>query len=221
VGRSSGTVRAYVGLGSNLGDAEGTLVAAVSALAALPRVRLRGVSRLYLTAPVGVVDQPAFRNAVTALDVAVGKDATAAAIGLLVALKGIERALGRRERHRWGPREVDLDLLVFGHHEIDVERPPGARSVDPAKTTLSLVVPHPEAQHRLFVLAPLADLVPGLVPPGWGETVATAAMRQRRLEGEDAVQPTGAWVDGAWRPIARGVDGRAGFRPGPDDGPVA
>ena len=145
--------------------------------------RLRGVSRLYATEPVGVTDQPEFRNAVVALDVPAGPDPATGASALLVALKGLERAFGRQERERWGPREVDLDLLVFGRHRVDVERPPAGRSEDPAKAALPLVVPHVEARHRLFVLAPLSDLAPGLVPPGWGETVATAAARQRALEG--------------------------------------
>ena len=101
------------------------------------------------------------------------------ASALLIALKGLERAFGRQERERWGPREVDLDLLVFGRHRVDVERPPEGRCDDPAKASLPLVVPHVEARQRLFVLAPLSDLAPGLVPPGWGETVATAADRQR------------------------------------------
>ncbi len=78
-----------------------------------------------------------------------------------------------------------------------IERPTAARStdaaIDPAKAAKLLVVPHPEAGRRLFVLAPLADLVPRLVPPGWGETVETARRRQERIEGPDAVRAIGAW----------------------------
>src|SRR5262249_11516513 len=95
-------VRAYIGLGANVGDPESTLVAAVHALAALPGARLRGVSGLYATAPVGVTDQPEFRNAVVALDAPAGPDSETGATALLVALKGLERAFGRRERERWG-----------------------------------------------------------------------------------------------------------------------
>jgi 2-amino-4-hydroxy-6-hydroxymethyldihydropteridine diphosphokinase len=191
-------VRAYVGLGANVGDPGATLAAAVRALAALPGVRLRGVSRLYATEPVGVLDQPEFRNAVVALDVPAGSDPAAGASALLVALKGIERAFGRQPREHWGPREVDLDLLVFGRHRVRVERPPEGRSEDPAKAALPLVVPHVEAQGRLFVLAPLADLAPGLVPPGWRETVATAAARRRRAEGEGAARPIATWSGATW-----------------------
>ncbi len=194
-------VRAYVGLGANVGDAAGTLAAAVGALAALPGVRLRGVSQLYATEPVGVLDQPEFRNAVVALDVPAGRDPAADASALLVALKGLERAFGRQPRARWGPREVDLDLLVFGRHRVHVERPPDGRSEDPAKAAMPLVVPHVEARRRLFVLAPLSDLVPGLVPPGWGETVATAATRRRRVEGAAAARPIARWTGEGWAPI--------------------
>ena len=98
-----------------------------------PGCACAGVSRLYATEPVGVTDQPEFRNAVVALDVPAGPDPATGASALLVALKGLERAFGRQERERWGPREVDLDLLVFGRHRVNVERPPAGRSDDPAK----------------------------------------------------------------------------------------
>jgi len=226
-------IRAYIGAGSNVGDAAGTLAGAIVALGALPGVRLRAVSRLYETAPVGVVDQPEFSNAVAALDVPAGSDPETAALALLVALKGLERAFGRRRRRRWGPRELDLDLLVFGRHRLSLERPPEGLSLDAtlapegarggaartpgpgaAATAHSaahpdarlLVVPHPEARHRLFVLAPLADVAQGLVPPGWGETVARAAARRAVEEGPDAVRPTGTWdpVARRWRSLTPG-----------------
>jgi 2-amino-4-hydroxy-6-hydroxymethyldihydropteridine diphosphokinase len=169
----------------------------------MPRVRLRGVSRLYATEPVGVVKQPEFRNAVVALDVPRGPDPATGALALLIGLKQIERAFGRRDRERWGPRELDLDLLVFGRHRIAVERPPDARSTDPAKPT-DLVVPHRLAGERLFVLAPLADLSPRLVPPGWHETVESARRRRVAIEGPDAVRAIAAWDVGrrSWAPLA-------------------
>jgi 2-amino-4-hydroxy-6-hydroxymethyldihydropteridine diphosphokinase len=200
-------VRAYLGLGANVGDAQATLTDAVEALAALPGVRLRGVSRLYATDPVGVVAQPDFHNAAVALDVPAGRDAETGALELLAALKELERDFGRRARERWGPRELDLDLLVFGRARLAVERTPEARSIDadadgdPAKASKALKlleVPHREAASRLFVLAPLADLAPRLVPPGWNETVETARRRQAGVEGETAVR-----VVGGWDPIAR------------------
>jgi 2-amino-4-hydroxy-6-hydroxymethyldihydropteridine diphosphokinase len=186
-------VRAYVGLGSNVGEPVATLTAAVASLAAIPAVRVVAVSRLYATIPVGVADQPEFRNAVVAIDVPHGPTAAEGAIALLVALKHLERAFGRRRRRRWGPRELDLDLLVFGRHRIAVERPPEGVSLDPASAGRALTVPHPEAQERLFVLAPLADLAPGLVPPGWGATVERARRRRERIEGPQAVRPIGDW----------------------------
>ena len=125
-----GRTRAYLGLGANVGDARATLRDAVGALAALPGVRLAGVSRLYATAPVGVVDQPDFLNAVVALEVPSGPDPAARATDLLVALKGLEREFGRQARERWGPRELDLDLLLFGRARIAIERPLAGRSLD-------------------------------------------------------------------------------------------
>lgn len=199
-------VRAYIGLGANVGDREAMLRAAVHALAALPDARLRGVSRLYATTPVGMTDQRDFRNAVVALDVPAGPDPRTGAIALLVALKGLERAFGREARERWGPRELDLDLLVFGRARLAIERPPEARSVDadrdPARAVKLLEVPHREARERLFVLAPLAELAPGLVPPGWHETAETARRRREIAEGRDAVRPVGAWdaARGRWEP---------------------
>jgi 2-amino-4-hydroxy-6-hydroxymethyldihydropteridine diphosphokinase len=197
-------VRAYIGLGANVGDAEATLAAAVPAIAAVPGVRLRGVSGLYATRPVGVTDQDEFRNAVVAVDAPAGPDPASGALTLLAALKDLERTFGRQARRRWGPRELDLDLLVFGRARLRVERPPDARSldadVDPAKAARLLVVPHREARERLFVLAPLADLAPRLVPPGWGETVETARRRQVALEGAEAVRAIGRWdaTSGRW-----------------------
>jgi 2-amino-4-hydroxy-6-hydroxymethyldihydropteridine diphosphokinase len=190
-------VRAYIGLGANLGDARATLDRAVSAMAGLPGVRLRGVSRLYATVPVGVRDQPDYLNAVVALDVPAGPDPETGATSLLSLLKDLERKFGRTPRERWGPRELDLDLLVFGRARLAIERPLQARSLDadinPAKAAKLLEVPHPEARHRLFVLAPLADLAPGLAPPGWGETVDVARRRQERLEGAESVRAVGIW----------------------------
>jgi len=186
-------VRAYVGLGANLGDPAATLEAGITALGALPGVRLRGVSRLYTTRAVGVEDQPDFRNAVVALDVPAGPDAATGALALLVALKGLERAFGRKRRRRWGPRELDLDLLVFGRARLSIKRPPEGTSLDPDRAGRLLIVPHRDAPERLFVLAPLADLAPGLVPPGWGHTVDWARRRREAVEGPEEVRAIATW----------------------------
>jgi 2-amino-4-hydroxy-6-hydroxymethyldihydropteridine diphosphokinase len=198
------TVRAYIGLGANLGDAARTLSDAVAALDALPGVAVRGVSRLYATAPWGVTDQPEFRNAVVALDVAAdAADPETAALALLGRLKTLERQAGRRGGTRWGPRELDLDLLVYGRHRIDVERSGDARSVDaaidPTKAAKRLQVPHRDLGERLFVLAPLADVAPRLVPPGWDEAIET---RRRQVAGGEppgSVRVVGDWDASAGR----------------------
>jgi len=135
--------RAYVGLGANLGDREATIRRAVELL---PDVV--AVSTLVETDPVGFVDQPRFLNGVAALETEL------APRQLLDRLLAIERELGRtREGPRFGPRTIDLDLLLHGDAEIDE---PG------------LTVPHPRLHERRFVLEPLAELDPELVVPGRG-----------------------------------------------------
>jgi len=196
------TVRAYIGLGANIGDAQATLTAAVHALAALPGASLAGVSRLYLTVPVEVTDQPDFHNAVVVVDVPATPGAATGPIALLLALKSIERAFGRQDRLRYGPRELDLDLLIFGDEQLSVARPEAGPSPDPARAEKLLEVPHPDAGRRLFVLAPLSDLAPDLVPPGWAESVGAARARQESIEGASAVRVLAAWdaALGRWVP---------------------
>ncbi len=140
--------RAYVGLGANLGDREAMLRSAVEQLRAEPGVRVTAVSTFLDTAPVGIVDQPRFLNAAAAVETDLG------ARELLDGLLGIERRLGRnRAGPRFGPRTIDLDLLLYGDEQIDE---PG------------LQVPHPRLHERLFALEPLAELDPDLVVPGRG-----------------------------------------------------
>ena len=208
-------VPAWVGLGANVGDARATLEAAVRALARLPDVHLGGVSRLYRTRPVGPVEQADFLNAVVELWLPqAAADPQAAALALLVSLKGLERAFGRREGERWGPRELDLDLLLFGTHRLLVERPASGRSDDASRSGVQwLEVPHPAAAERGFVLAPLADLAAQLEPPGWGLSVAEAAARARTAEGPDAVLVVADWdaTSGRWsapKSTAAGIDRR-------------
>jgi 2-amino-4-hydroxy-6-hydroxymethyldihydropteridine diphosphokinase len=134
--------RAYVGVGANLGDCEATIRAA---LAALPDVV--AVSELRETAPLGVVDQPPFLNGAAALETELSPRE------LLDALLEVERRLGRERRERWGPRTIDLDLLLHGDDVVDE---PG------------LTVPHPRLHERRFALEPLLDLDPDLVVPGRG-----------------------------------------------------
>jgi len=141
--------RAFIGLGSNQGDPHQLLDQALAALAEMPGSALIRCSPRYWTTPVGDVDQPDFLNAVAELDTALEP------LDLLDRMQRIENALGRARDpdRRWGPRTIDLDLLLFGHAEI--------RHAD-------LVVPHPRMARRAFVLKPLADLVPRLEVPGLG-----------------------------------------------------
>ena len=192
-------MRVYLGLGANLGDAAATMAWGIDRLRDVAGLRVVGVSPLYATAPWGVTDQPEFRNAVVAADLRepVGVAPEAAALQLLAQLKTIEREAGRRAGRRWGPRELDIDLLLAGRHRISVERPVAGRSldadVDPARAARLLEVPHRDLRERLFVLAPLADLAPRLVPPGWHETVETRRRAVAATEGEGQVRLIGAW----------------------------
>jgi 2-amino-4-hydroxy-6-hydroxymethyldihydropteridine diphosphokinase len=148
--------RAYVGLGSNLGDREATLGAAVDELAATRGIEVVAVSTLVDTEPVGYLDQPRFLNGVVVLDT----DLPARA--LLGVLLGLEARFGRDRAAApaQGPRTLDLDLLLYGDAEIDEE---------------GLRVPHPRLHERAFVLGPLQEVAPGLEVPGMGSVEAILA----------------------------------------------
>jgi 2-amino-4-hydroxy-6-hydroxymethyldihydropteridine diphosphokinase len=140
--------RAYAGLGANLGEREDTLLAALAALGATEGVEVVAVSAFRETDPVGYLDQPRFLNGAVALET------TLPPRELLDALLAVERSLGRtREGPRFGPRTIDLDLLLYGDEALDE---PG------------LTVPHPRLHERAFALEPLAELDPDLVVPGHG-----------------------------------------------------
>jgi 2-amino-4-hydroxy-6-hydroxymethyldihydropteridine diphosphokinase len=138
--------RAYVGLGANLGDREQNLRRAVELLAAEPGIELVAVSSFRETDPVGYLDQPRFLNGACTVET----DLTASE--LLERLLAVERALGRERGTgpRWGPRAIDLDLLLYGEETVDE---PG------------LTVPHPRLTERSFALEPLVELAPGLRLP--------------------------------------------------------
>ncbi len=166
-------IRAYVGLGSNLDGPAQRVERALHALAGLPQTRLASRSDLFVTAPWGVTEQPSFVNAVAALDTALG------AHDLLAALLDIERAAGRvRGTERWGPRVLDLDLLLHG--ELCLDEP-------------GLQLPHPHLAERAFVLVPLAQVAPDLDVPGYGRVVDLLARTRssgcRRID-SPSLEPT-------------------------------
>lgn len=145
---------AYVGLGSNLEGPVARVRQAFAQLAGLPKTQLVATSSLWHTPPVGPVEQPAFVNAVAGLLTRLSPRE------LLDALLAAERVQGRRREVRWGPRTLDLDLLVYGASQVEE---PG------------LTVPHPEMSRRAFVLYPLAEVAPALWVPGQGRVAALAA----------------------------------------------
>ena len=159
MGSSLGAVRAYVGLGSNLGDREGLIADAISALGSQPAIEVIQVSSLRETEPWGPVEQPRFLNGAVAVETDLPPRE------LLEALLDVERRLGRArdDEERWGPRTIDLDLLLYGNLVLDE---PG------------LDVPHPRLHERRFALEPLAELAPDALVPGRG----TAAELLRALD---------------------------------------
>jgi 2-amino-4-hydroxy-6-hydroxymethyldihydropteridine diphosphokinase len=160
-------VTAFIGLGSNLLDPGQQVTEAIAELSRIPETALVARSRLYRTAPVGPPGQPDYVNAVVCLETRLGPNA------LLAALHRIEVAHGRRrDGTRWGPRILDLDILLYGDAQIDE---PG------------LTIPHPEMARRAFVLVPLADVAPpDLAVPGAG---ILAEMLDRC--GREGVEPMG------------------------------
>jgi 2-amino-4-hydroxy-6-hydroxymethyldihydropteridine diphosphokinase len=166
-GAGNAETLAYIGLGSNVGEPPEQVLSALDQMAGLPQCRLVARSSLYATTPVGPVPQPDYVNAAAALAT------TLAPMELLAALQQVERGHGRvRDGTRWGPRTLDLDLLVYGQHRL---QQPG------------LQLPHPEMHRRAFVLVPLAQIAPeGLEIPGLGRLTDLLAAcppdpRMRRL----------------------------------------
>lgn len=149
--RRSGPVLAFVGLGGNVGDSVAMLRAAVHRLMTVPRSRFLGVSRFYRTLAWGQKDQADFVNAVAVIETALPP------LALLDELLGIERDFGRRRAadgsDRWGPRTLDLDILLYGDAAIELT---------------GLRVPHPHLHERAFALVPLLDLVDDIDIPGHG-----------------------------------------------------
>jgi len=142
---------AYIALGSNLGDRADHLREARRSLDALPDTHVTASSGVYETAPVGPVEQGAFYNAVVCVDTGLNP------VELLDHCLAIEAQCGRVRRERWGPRTVDLDILLYDQLQTKTDR---------------LTLPHPHLHERLFVLQPLSDIAPDLTIPMLGLTVS-------------------------------------------------
>lgn len=143
--------RVHVGFGGNVGDVSANLRAAIEAVGRIPGTRIQEVSSLYRTAPVGRTDQPEFLNGALEVETSLPPE------GLLGALLEIETSLGRTREVRWGPRTVDLDLLLWGDRVIHSK---------------DLEIPHPRLHERGFVLTPLAEIAPEARHPVLRKTVA-------------------------------------------------
>jgi len=159
------TTPVYLSLGSNLGDRSGNLRAAVEALRA--EMPITALSSLYETDPLGVRDQPAFLN------LALVARTDRSPEDLLLSVKDIERRLGRRPTFRWGPRVVDLDIILFDDQVVD---------------TPQLVIPHREMASRAFVLVPLAEIASDVRHPVLKMTIRDLL---ERVPGRESVRPVG------------------------------
>jgi 2-amino-4-hydroxy-6-hydroxymethyldihydropteridine diphosphokinase len=157
----------HLGLGTNLGERPANLAAALRALGDI--VTLGALSSVWETAPVHVLDQPAFLN------MAVAGETGLEPLDLLARIKAIETELGRVASVRFGPRLIDIDILALGDVAIDGE---------------VLTLPHPRLAERRFVLAPLAEIAPDLIIAGTG--LGVAALLARLPDGDDAVRRLGA-----------------------------
>lgn len=152
-------MRAFLGLGSNLGDRAHYLGAAISALAS-PRIKIEATSRIYETEPWGVMDQPLYWNQVIEVETILEP------LDLLHVCQEIEYRLGRERKVHWGPRTIDIDLLIYDNRISKSEE---------------LKLPHPYLEDRAFVLAPLREIVPTLVLPS-GRSI-------QEVSGEGKVHP--------------------------------
>lgn len=154
-------MRVHLSLGSNLGDREVNVQKALEALKAVAGVAVIAVSHYYETEPVGVAEQPDFLN------VAAEIETELAPLELLNTVKEIEARLGRTPSEHWGPRVIDIDIILWGNQVI---------------TTEPLTAPHKEFRKRAFVLAPLAEIAPEAVDPVTGKTV-TELLRSPEAQG--------------------------------------
>ena len=159
---------AYLGLGTNLGDRWANLRGALRLLATAPGVRLLRVSQVYETEPWGVAAQPRFLNCAAEAAVTLEPEP------LLLRCQAVEQEIGRQPGPRWGPRLIDVDILLYGSRIVNLPH---------------LEIPHPRLHLRAFALIPLAELAPSAVHPALGRSIAQLA---QDAGGQDGVTPIGA-----------------------------
>ncbi len=164
----------YLGLGGNLGDRLAALTTALASLDAIPEIRRLTCSSVYETEPWGVAEQPPFLNLVG------GFETTLAPPELLAACKRVESQVGRATSYRWGPRLIDVDILLYGDALINTATP-------------DLRIPHARLADRAFALAPLAEIAPNIIVPGPDAPVSELL---RKVEGKDGI----AWWSAAPTP---------------------
>ena len=143
--------RVFIGIGTNVGDRSNYIDRALDKLRLEDQIWIEAVSSIYETVPVGLQDQPNFLNGVIRIKTSVRP------LNLLEILKRIEVQVGRQHRKRWGPREIDLDILIYG--DLILDHP-------------LLRVPHPEMLNRQFVLQPLVEIQPDLIHPSCNQTIS-------------------------------------------------
>jgi 2-amino-4-hydroxy-6-hydroxymethyldihydropteridine diphosphokinase len=151
--------RCYLGLGSNLGDRAGAVRESIERLVSEGDIELKKMSGLYMTKPWGWESQPEFVNAVAEVETALGPRE------LLARAKSVENEMGRKRRPKWGPREIDIDLLLYGDDVLKAD---------------DLTIPHPRIEERAFVLVPLLELAPDLVHPVKGSRLAESLEKLKR-----------------------------------------
>lgn len=154
---------AYIGFGSNIGDRLSYIKDAIHALSEAEGIILQKISSLYETEPVGYEEQARFLNGVVAIETKLFPQT------LLYTLKDVEVTVGRQHRTRWGPREIDMDILIYE---------------DVCLQSSDLIIPHPEMHLRGFVLVPLTEIAPNVVHPVFNETIQTLL---ERLEDDKSV----------------------------------
>ena len=163
-------VIAYLGLGGNVDDRLAALTGALALLDATPGMRMLSCSSVYETEPWGVTDQPAFLN------LAAGFETTLSPADLLAAVKSVESQVGRVETYRWGPRVIDVDILLYGDEVVNSAEP-------------DLQIPHARLAERAFALVPLAEIAPDATAPPEGGSI------RRLLDAVDGRDGVLRWGD--------------------------